>query len=69
MPNAMNLSCHVLAVITMFGMSTRGAEQRIEIPLNQSGGLPVAEVVSALAQASGATVERPAVNLTLPTRD
>ena len=68
MPNAILLTSQVLALMTMFGMSTCAAERRIEIPLEQSGGLPVAEVVSALAQASGVTIERPAVNLTLPTR-
>ena len=68
MPNAILLTSQVLALMTMFGMSTCAAERRIEIPLEQSGGLPVAEVVSALAQASGVTIERPAVKLTLPTR-
>ncbi len=68
MPNAMLLSSQVLAVLTMFSTSAYVPERRIEIPLVQSGGLPVAEVVSALAQASGATVERPAVSLSLPTR-
>ena len=68
MPKAILLSSQFLAVTIMFGMSARAAERRIEIPLEHSGELPVAEVVSALAQASGATVERPAVNLTLPTR-
>ncbi|MGZ3379493.1 MAG: esterase/lipase family protein [Isosphaeraceae bacterium] len=68
MPNAILLTSQVLALMTMFGMSTCAAERRIEIPLEQSGGLPVAEVVSALAQASGVTIERPAVKLTLPTQ-
>jgi pimeloyl-ACP methyl ester carboxylesterase len=43
-------------------------ERRIEVPLESSGGLAVAEVVSALAKASGAPVEPPTVRLTLPTR-
>ena len=68
MPNAILLTSQVLALMTMFGMSTCAAERRIEIPLEQSGGLPVAEVVSALAQASGVTIERPAIKLTLPRR-
>jgi pimeloyl-ACP methyl ester carboxylesterase len=62
------LSSQVMAVTTMFGMSTCAMERRIEIPLEQSGGLPVAELVSALAQAHGVTVERPASTLTLPTQ-
>ena len=49
MPNAILLTSQVLALVTMFGMSTCAAERRIEIPLEQSGGLPVAEVVSALS--------------------
>ena len=67
-PNAFFLSGHVLALMTMFGLPASAAERRIEIPLEQAGGLPVAEVVSALAQASGVPVERPAAKLTLPTR-
>ncbi len=67
-PSAMIMTSQVLALVTMFAMSTCSAERRIEIPLVQTGGLPVAEVFSALAQASGVTIERPAVKLTLPTR-
>jgi pimeloyl-ACP methyl ester carboxylesterase len=48
--------------------SVFAGERRIEIPLDAAGGLPVAEVVAALAHASGAAVERPAIDLTLPTR-
>ena len=62
------LTSQFLALTTMFGMSARGAERRIEIALERSGELPVDQVVSALAQASGVTIERPAVNLALPTR-
>jgi len=62
------LTGQTLALTTMFGMSSSAAERRIEIPLERSGGLPVAQVVSALALASGVAIERPAVALTLPTR-
>ena len=55
-------------LISMLGNPSFAAERKIEIPLDPMGGLPVAEVVSALAQASGVQVERPAVALTLPTR-
>jgi pimeloyl-ACP methyl ester carboxylesterase len=57
-----------VALMTMMGMMNPASERRIEVPLDPAGGLPIAEVVSALAQASGVAVERPAVGLTLPTR-
>jgi pimeloyl-ACP methyl ester carboxylesterase len=58
-----------LALLTMLTTSSVFAgERRIEIPLTAAGGLPVAEVIAALAEASGAAVERPAVDLVLPTR-
>ena len=68
MPLATFLASQTLALLAMIGPLEPSPERRIEIPLDPSGGLPVAEVVAALAQASGAAVERPAVNLTLPTR-
>jgi pimeloyl-ACP methyl ester carboxylesterase len=58
-----------LALLTMLTTSSAMAgDRRIDIPLESSGNLPVAELVSALARASGASVVRPAVNLALPTR-
>jgi pimeloyl-ACP methyl ester carboxylesterase len=68
MPHEILKSFLALALLTMTGMSSNAAERRMEIPLDQAGGLPISEVVSVLAQASGAAVERPAVSLTLPTR-
>jgi pimeloyl-ACP methyl ester carboxylesterase len=68
MPYAILKSGVVLTVSIMTGMSLNPAERRMEIPLDPAGGLPVAEVISVLVQASGAAVERPAVGLTLPTR-
>lgn len=52
----------------MLSSSSAAAERRIEIPLDPAGGLPVAEVVSALARLAGVEIERPAAALTLPTR-
>jgi len=58
-----------LALFIMLTTSSVFAgERRIEIPLGSAGGLPVAEVVAELARATGASVERPAIDLTLPTR-
>ncbi len=68
MPLATFLASQTLALLAMIGTSNLAPERRIEIPLDPVGGLPVAEVVAALAQASGVAVERPAVSLTLPTR-
>ena len=68
MPFATLLASQTLAILAMIAMPGLAPERRIEIPLDPAGGLPVAEVVAALAQASGAAVERPAVSLTLPTR-
>lgn len=53
-------------MFTAFGSSA--ADRRLEVALDRSGGLPVAELISVLARASGVSVDRPAVNLTLPTR-
>jgi pimeloyl-ACP methyl ester carboxylesterase len=59
---------HALALLTMIGTMNPSFERRIEIPLDPSGGLPVAEVVGALGHASGVAIDRPAVSLSLPTR-
>jgi pimeloyl-ACP methyl ester carboxylesterase len=58
-----------LALLTMLTTSSAmSGERRIEIPLGSSGNLPVAELISALARASGVSVDRPEFSLTLPTR-
>jgi pimeloyl-ACP methyl ester carboxylesterase len=49
-------------------ISSYGSELRIDVPLDKSGGLAITEVISGLARASGAAVERPPVGLALPTR-
>ena len=61
MPLATFLASQTLAILAMIGTPSFAPERRIEIPLDPAGGLPVAEVVAALAQASGVAVERPAV--------
>jgi pimeloyl-ACP methyl ester carboxylesterase len=68
MPHFLLRTSVTLALLFMLKTTSFGAERKIEIPLDPSGGLAVAEVVSALAQASGVAIERPAVSLTLPTR-
>jgi pimeloyl-ACP methyl ester carboxylesterase len=61
-------AAHVSAMVALMTFFPSSSERRLEIPLDPSGGLPIAEVVSVLAQASGVPIERPAVPLTLPTR-
>ncbi len=68
MRTAVLASSQVLALIAMLSPSSSAAERRIEILLGPAGGLPVAELVSGLARASGVTVDRPPAQLTLPTR-
>lgn len=76
MPRMLSRNGRVQALTTMIAAlasvfasaSASGPERRLEVPLDPSGGMPVAEVVWVLARASGADVERPAVSLTLPTR-
>lgn len=68
MPHSLLRITLVLALISMLRIPSSAAERKIEIPLDHSGGLPVAEVVLALAHACGVAIERPAVALTLPTR-
>src|SRR4051812_32306129 len=58
-----------MAILTMLTTSSAMApDRRLEVALEKSGGLPVAELIAVLARASGVSVDRPAVNLTLPTR-
>src|SRR4051812_39614597 len=57
---------HAAIMLTTFGSSA--ADRHLELALDRSGGLPVAELIAVLARASGVAVDRPAVNLTLPTR-
>src|SRR5262245_31162207 len=59
---------HAVVAVTAFGQHPPAAERRIVVPLESSGGLAVAEVISVLSRASGVPVERPAVGLVLPTR-
>jgi pimeloyl-ACP methyl ester carboxylesterase len=66
--NAIFRTGRILVLLIMFGRSASAAERRIEIALDPAGGLPVASLVTALAQASGVTVERPASTLSLPTQ-
>lgn len=61
-------AAHLSAMVALMTFSFSLLERRLEVPLDPSGGLPIAEVVSVLAQASGVPIERPAVHLTLPTR-
>ena len=49
-------------------IAPHGSERRIDVPLDKAGGLAITEVISGLARASGAIVDRPPVGLTLPTR-
>ena len=47
------LSGQVLALLSIMTMSYSAIERRIEVPLDQTGRLPVAEVIRVLSQASG----------------
>jgi pimeloyl-ACP methyl ester carboxylesterase len=62
------MTCLIQAAIMLTAFGSSAPERRMEVPLEKSGGLPIAEVISVLARASGVSVDRPAVNLTLPTR-
>jgi len=61
-------AAQVSAMVALMTFPFSFPERRFEVPLDPSGGLPIAEVVSVLAQASGVPIERPALHLTLPTR-
>ncbi|QEH36838.1 Alpha/beta hydrolase family protein [Aquisphaera giovannonii] len=57
-----------LVLMIMLGLPAYGAERTIRIPLDDKGRVPVAEVVSAIGAATGVAIERPAVDLSLPTK-
>src|SRR3954462_7091022 len=62
------MTCLIQSAIMLTAFSSSAPDRRLEIALERSGGLPVAELIAVLARASGVSVDRPAVNLTLPTR-
>ena len=53
MPFSMFFASQTLAILAMIGTLGFAPERRIEIPLDPAGGLPVAEVVSALPRRAG----------------
>lgn len=54
-----------VAVLAMSGPAAAMAGISVEIPINEAGDVPVAEIVSRLAQATGVTIARPPDGLTL----
>ncbi|WP_165220876.1 alpha/beta hydrolase [Aquisphaera insulae] len=67
-PPALFRTAPILATLLMSLAPASGAERTIRVPLDPKGRLPIAEIVSALGEAAGVEIDRPAVDLALPTQ-
>jgi pimeloyl-ACP methyl ester carboxylesterase len=57
-----------VALVVLSGQAVAMSGRSVEIPINESGDVPVAEIVTRLARASGVVIVRPPAGLTLSTR-
>jgi pimeloyl-ACP methyl ester carboxylesterase len=60
--------CSAITVLVFSGPTHGAATRTVEVPVGRSGEVQVAEILSRLARASDASLERPAADLTLSTQ-
>lgn len=58
----------LVALVMLSGPVVAKSVRSVEVPINEAGDVPVAEIVARLARASGVAIDRPPDGLTLSTR-
>jgi pimeloyl-ACP methyl ester carboxylesterase len=57
-----------VAFVVLSGSAVATSTRSVEVPIGETGDVPVAEIVTRLAQASGVAIDRPAAGLNLSTK-
>ena len=59
-------ACVALVLVSDPAVAMSG--RSVEVPINEAGDVPVADIVAGLARASGVAIDRPPAGMTLSTR-